>query len=265
MAVIVVRGTGDVGSAVASALFRAGHCVVLHEVSAPSHTRRGMAFVDALYQRTAELEGLLAKRVRTLQDIPFMLRCRRAVPVIDASLDKVVTEVNPHVLIDARMRKHHQPEAQRGLVPLTIGLGPNFEAGRNVDIAIETKWGDALGAVIEAGATQALTGEPQAIAGHARDRYVYAPVAGAFATRFNIGDVVEKGQELARIGATPVYAPLSGCLRGITHDRASVAEGSKVVEVDPRGDVRAAHGIGERPRCIAEGVLKAIEERVARQ
>ena len=33
MAVIVVRGTGDVGSAIASVLFRAGYRVVLHDVS----------------------------------------------------------------------------------------------------------------------------------------------------------------------------------------------------------------------------------------
>lgn len=262
MAVIVVRGTGDVGSAVASVLFCAGHSVVLHDASSPSYTRRGMAFVDALYQKTADLEGLLAKRARSLQDLAFMLRCRRAVPVIDAPLEKLVAEVKPQVLVDARMRKHDWPEAQRGHAPLTIGLGPNFEAGINVDIAIETQWGDELGAVIRAGSTRALAGEPQPIEGHARERYVYAPAAGTFATRFNIGDVVEKGQEVARIGETPVYAPLSGCLRGVTHDRASVSKGAKIIEVDPRGDVRAAHGLGERPRRIAEGVLKAIEEKL---
>ena len=150
MTTILVRGSGDVGSAVASILFKAGHRVVLHDAPAPSHSRRGMAFVDALFQGTATLEGLLAKRARSLNTLPFMLKCRRAVPVSDAPLQDVVAEVHPQVLVDARMRKHDQPEAQRGLAPLTIGLGPNFDAGGNVDIAIETKWGDELGAVIRA-------------------------------------------------------------------------------------------------------------------
>lgn len=259
MTTILVRGSGDVGSAVASILFKAGHRVVLHDAPAPSHSRRGMAFVDALFQGTATLEGLLAKRARSLNTLPFMLKCRRAVPVSDAPLQDVVAEVHPQVLVDARMRKHDQPEAQRGLAPLTIGLGPNFDAGGNVDIAIETKWGDELGAVIRAGSTRALAGEPQPIAGHARERYVYAPAAGTFTTRFNIGDAVVEGQVVASIGKTPLHAPLSGCLRGITHDGVVVNKGTKIIEVDPRGDAQAAHGLGERPRRIAEGVLQAVE------
>jgi xanthine dehydrogenase accessory factor len=260
MAVIVVRGTGDIGSAVAAILFRAGHRVVLHDVSAPSHARRGMAFADALFQKAVELEGLLAKRARGVQDLAVMLSCRRAVPVIDIPLDKVVAQVKPEVVVDARMRKHDQPEVQRGLAPLTIGLGPNFNAGANVDIAIETKWGDELGAVIRKGPTRALVGEPQLIEGYARERYVYSPGIGTFATRLDIGDVVAKDQEVGRIGDILVHAPLSGCLRGIVHDGTKVGKGAKIVEVDPRGDPRAVRGLGDRPRRIAEGVLEAVNE-----
>src|SRR5690349_9785898 len=99
MAVVLIRGTGDVGSAVAAVLCRAGHRVVLHDGSAPSHTRRGMAFVDALYKGTAELEGLLAKRVNRLRDLLPMLKCRRAVPVSDAPLKEVIAKLRPEVLV----------------------------------------------------------------------------------------------------------------------------------------------------------------------
>ena len=66
MGTVLVRGTGDVGSAVAYALFRAGHSVVLHDKPRPPHHRRGMAFVNALYDGTAELQGALGKRARLL-------------------------------------------------------------------------------------------------------------------------------------------------------------------------------------------------------
>lgn len=262
MAVIVVRGSGDVGSAVAQALYTAGHTVVLHDSPAPAHTRRKMAFVDALFEGKVELEGVLAKRAKTLDDLAKMAKCHRAVPVADAPLESVMAALRPDVLVDARMRKREKPEPQRGLALLTIGLGPNFEAGANTDAAVETAWGEALGAVLWSGRTLDLAGEPQELGGHTRDRYVYAPVGGVFSTQLNVGDFVTQGREIARIGGTPVYAPLSGCLRGITHDGVWVREGTKIVEVDPRGLAGAACGIGERPRLIAQGVLKAVSARL---
>jgi len=114
MAVVLVRGTGDVASAVAALLCRAGHRVALHDDLKPSHTRRGMAFADALFHGSAELEGILAKRIRTLRDLPRMLRCGRALPVADGPFGAVVAKLRPHVLVDARMRKRAEPEVQRG-------------------------------------------------------------------------------------------------------------------------------------------------------
>jgi xanthine dehydrogenase accessory factor len=59
----------------------------------------------------------------------------------------------------------------------------------------------------------------------------------------------------------PLRAPLEGILRGLVHDGVPVAEGAKVIEVDPRGDLTKVYGIGPRPRRIAEGVLEAIAAR----
>jgi xanthine dehydrogenase accessory factor len=58
----------------------------------------------------------------------------------------------------------------------------------------------------------------------------------------------------------PVTAPLRGVLRGgLTHDGVPVAAGTKVIEIDPRGNPALVHGIGERPARIAAGVLRAID------
>jgi len=259
MALILVRGTGDVGSAVAYILHKAGHGIVLQDAATPAHSRRKMAFVDALYEGRSELLGVLAKKAKTLSDLGHMVRCGRALPVSTEPLERVLEAVHPDVLVDARMRKREQPEPQRGLAPLTVGLGPNFEAGANVDVAVETGWGDDLGVVIRQGRTRDLAGEPQPIAGHARDRYVYAPVAGIFSTAMNVGDPVREGQEVARIGDAVIAAPISGYLRGLTHDGAPVRKSAKIVEVDPRNTKDGLTGLGERPRRIAEGVLAAID------
>jgi xanthine dehydrogenase accessory factor len=62
---------------------------------------------------------------------------------------------------------------------------------------------------------------------------------------------------VAHVGQEAILAPLDGILRGITHDGARVAAGTKVVEVDPRGDPASAFGVSERPERIASGIIEA--------
>jgi xanthine dehydrogenase accessory factor len=263
MALVLVRGAGDVGSAVAHVLFAVQHRVVLHDNPMPSHARRGMSFTDALYRGKAELEGTLGKYARTVADIALMVQCHRAIPVTDMPLQYALSASQPDVLVDARMQKHRQPEPQRGLAPLTVGLGPNFVAGQTTDVVVETAWGERLGAVIRAGRALDLAGEPRAIDGHTRDRFVYSPLAGKFQTRFDIGAVVVAGEEVGRIGNTPFYAPLSGCLRGLAQDGARVEINTKIIEVDPRSSIALVRGLGERPKKIADAVLRVVTDREA--
>jgi xanthine dehydrogenase accessory factor len=255
--VVIVRGIGDIGSAIAHRLFLSGYAVVLHEGPTPATTRRGMAFADAVFDGHALLEAVHAVRAHDLLRVGEALAAHRAIPVYVGDLGLLLSDLHPDVLVDARMRKHAQPEGQRGLAPFTVGLGPDLTAGRDADVVIETSW-DRLGAVITEGSSLPLMGEPRALDGHGRDRYVYAPCGGVFKTRARIGDAVRRGQTIAEIESTELAAPLDGVLRGLTRDRVPVSTGTKVIEVDPRGAAAEVRGIGERPRQIAAGVLDAI-------
>ena len=68
--------------------------------------------------------------------------------VVTDDLFSSIRVVSPEILVDARLQKRLQPEVQRGLAPLTIGLGPNFTAGVTTDLIVETSWGDDLGRVL---------------------------------------------------------------------------------------------------------------------
>jgi xanthine dehydrogenase accessory factor len=179
-------------------------------------------------------------------------------PVTDAPFAEVLDAVAPDILIDACLHKHGAPDPVRGLAPLSIGLGPGFVAGDNADLVVETAWGESLGKIIRSGSALDYAGEPRPLGGHGRERYVYAGRAGIFRTDRAIGDRVREGDEVARIDGSVVVAPLSGILRGLTHDGASVVAGAKVLEVDPRGDPARAFGVGERPDRIAAGIIGAI-------
>ena len=172
----------------------------------------------------------------------------------------LVKALAPNILVDARMRKREKAESQRGLANLTIGLGPSFVAGETTDVLIETRWGDRLGQVLTEGASLPFAGEPRRLGGHGRDRYVYAPAQGPFRTKLEIGDPVKRGDVVAHIGSIALPSPLDGVLRGLTRDGVPVSEGTKVIEVDPRGADAEVTGIGERPRRIAESVSLVVRD-----
>jgi xanthine dehydrogenase accessory factor len=255
--VVLVRGLGDVGSAVAHSLFADKWRVVLHDDPQPTTPRRGMAFADAMYDGVATLEGIAARRMETATDLRASLDQIDWIPVTALPIDEVARVIRPALAVDARMRKRAVPESQRVLAPLTIGLGPGFVAGDQVDIAIETDW-ERAGQIVRSGPTAPLAGEPRAIDGIARERYVYAPVAGVFHTARRIGDLVQQGEEVARIAESPIHAPIAGAIRGLVRGGLPVAARAKVLEVDPRGHGAVVTGIGERPRRIAEGVRRAV-------
>lgn len=256
----LVRGLGDVGSAVAHTLHCAGHAVALHDAAAPTVHRRRMAFVDAAFDGRATLDGVVAELIEDPAVLGAALG-RAEIPVNVGPLEGVLAAVTWDVLVDARLRKRTQPEDQRGRARLVVGLGPGFVVGDNCDIAIETSWAD-LGRIIARGATAPLAGEPRAIAGRGRERLIYAPVSGTFIARRDIGALVTAGEVVAQIGATSLTAPLGGAVRGLTRSGTAVAAGTKVVEIDPRGADGVWSGLGERPRRIAEAVLRVVEQRL---
>lgn len=253
----LVRGIGDVGSAVAQALQGAGHEVAMHDIPTPTAHRRGMAFVDAMFDGRSMLAGAEALKVTSASDVLGLWAKGRAIAVCASDFADLQALAAWDVLVDARMRKRARPEDQRRLAGLTIGLGPGFTAGENCHLAVETGWDD-LGAVIGAGSTAPLRGEPRTILGHARDRLIYAPCAGVFTSTRRIGEAVRQGEIVATIGGQALEAPLSGILRGLTRSGVPVEAGTKVVEIDPRGDPASAFGLGERPRRIAEAVLRIL-------
>jgi xanthine dehydrogenase accessory factor len=262
--VVVVLGCGDVGSAVAHALHRAGCATVLIDDADPAWPRRGMAYVDAWYVGNAELAGVTACFCASVRSLPVVLERGDMIAATTWSWRGVAAALAPVALVDARVAKRSAPARLKPHAPsplLTIGLGPGYRVGEHVDIAIETSWGARLGAVIEQGGTLAFAGEPRIVGGAGRERFVYAPRAGRFQTQARIGDRVAAGDVVAALDGAAIAAPLTGVLRGLSARGARIVAGQKIVEVDPRDDPALCFGLGERPRRIAAGVVEALAMR----
>lgn len=253
---VLIRGAGEIASAVAVHLARAGCRVALQSSRPPIAIRRRMAFSDAYFHGTAEFEGFPALRL----DRPDAIAAAWAdgrIPLLAMEFPAAIAGRAWAVLVDARMNKQQVPERQTGLAPLVVGMGPGCSAGVNVDVAVETSW-DQLGRVVRSGSTLNLAGEPRAVLGQARSRFRYAPVAGILRAEAAIGQRVRAGDVVARIGDVAIEAPFDGIVRGVTHDGVPVEKGNKIAEIDPRpGEVKLS-GIDERPRRIAEAVAAIV-------
>jgi xanthine dehydrogenase accessory factor len=254
---VLVLGGGDIGSAVAHSLFRLGIRVLVSEREKSPHSRRGMAFTDALFEGQASLEGVTA---RWLPDLAGVRECWQrldAVPVVTLPEQQLIDSLNFDAIVEATMRRYQVPPDLRPLAPCAIGVGPGYVPGENCHVAIETQWGPAMGKVLRDGAAATRSGGPVALAGVTRERFAIAPVAGIWNTRLALGQRVEAGEELGRLGEQLVRVPITGYLRGLSRDGVQVPAGQRVAEVDPR-DEPQVFGLGERPQAIARGVLEAL-------
>jgi xanthine dehydrogenase accessory factor len=254
---ILVAGSGDVGSAIAHALFGAGHSVVLQDRDRPMTLRRGMAFSDAAFDGQSSLAGVLAKRCASSDALSAMLQCGRALPLLPGEIGHATEIVQPHLLIDARMRKRSIPPMLRERATLTIGIGPGFQCGDHVDLVVESQWGPRLGQVLDRGGAEDLAGEPRPVGGVGRERFVYAPRDGIFRTGVEIGTRVAIDEVIGHLDELPIRAPLPGVLRGLVHDDVVVYAGVKLIEIDA-GSQPQCFGLGARASAIAEGVLVAV-------
>ena len=145
------------------------------------------------------------------------------------------------------------------MAPLTVALGPGFAAGKDVDFVIETQRGHNLGRVICNGSAAPNTGIPGVIGGYGKERVIHSPAAGIMRDKSEIGDIVEKDQVIAMVDDTPVYASLTGVLRGIIRDGYEVPKGMKIADIDPRKEQKEnCDTISDKARCIAGSVVEIL-------
>ena len=256
---IIVRGGGDMATAVIHRLWSAGMRVLALEAVRPAAIRRQVSFSEAIYEGSATVEGVTAQRIEKPQEAEAVWR-QGNVPIMVDPEGRAIRELRPAVVVDAIIAKKNLG-MHMDMAPLTIALGPGFCAGKDVHAVIETMRGHHLGRIIRQGYAQPDTGVPGRIGGYAAERVIHAPCAGRLRIRHAIGDMVEEGEVLAVIehetGETPVPATISGLLRGLIRDGFPVVRGFKIADIDPRREEFGnCFTISDKARCISGSVLE---------
>ena len=261
---VVVRGAGDLASGTIARLAVAGFPVVALETDRPLAVRRGASFSEAVYEGSAVIEGLEARKTEKPGECRGLLE-RGLIPVLVDPEAHSLESLSPFCLVDAVMAKRNIG-TRLSMAPVVIALGPGYAAGRgaraDAHAVIETMRGHDLGRVIWEGEALADTGCPGEIGGKSGERVLRAPLPGRFEALGAIGDRVEAGALVARVMAggltSEIRSSFEGILRGLLRDGMDVEAGMKVGDVDPRCERAHCFSISDKSRAIAGGVLEAL-------
>ena len=294
---IICRGAGDLATGIIHRLHRAGHRVIALETDYPAAIRRQVSFCEAVYDGSTAVEGVTARLVPALtdaetdtetysgindtpaahiasekwsrSDIEAVLEAGEVPLLIDPKGESIEL-LKPDVVVDAIIAKKNLGTTI-DMAPLVIGVGPGFTAGNDVHLVIESMRGHNLARIITDGMAQPNTGVPGNIAGFTSERVIHAPAAGYIHDVRKIGDIVQKGDEIARIypdkGSydnalseyVPVNATITGIIRGLIREGYYFREGFKIADIDPReSELTNCFTISDKSRSIAGSVLEAV-------
>ena len=254
---VMIKGAGDIASGIAMRLWRAGINVVMTDLPRPSSIRRTVCFSEAVYRGETMIEEVRARRAENAADALRLLE-ESILPVIVDPKAESAKELHPEVIVDAILAKENLGTAITD-APGVVGVGPGFTAGVDCHAVVETMRGHTLGRVIWSGGAIPNTGVPGEIGGYTVERVMHSPCGGVFHALRQIGDTVEAGETVATVGGEPLYAKITGTLRGILPEGFEVPrEHFKSADVDPRCRLFHCFTVSDKALSVGGGVLEAV-------
>lgn len=254
---VVIRGGGDLATGVAEVLYQSGFKILILDIEKPSSIRRSVCFSEAIYDGVTKVENIICKKVENENEIE---KCwnEKIIPIMVDEKGEIIKKIKPDVVVDSIIAKKNLGTTKE-MAPITIALGDGFEAGKDVDIVVETMRGHNLGRVITSGRAMKNTGIPGEIKGVSKDRVIYSLANGRFSSVKKIGDTVQKDEIIGYVGDVEIRGKISGVLRGIIREGYEVIENMKIGDIDPRIEEKNnCFTISDKARSLGGAVLRAI-------
>lgn len=254
---VVIRGGGDLATGVAEVLYQSGFKILILDIEKPSSIRRSVCFSEAIYDGIIQVENIICKKVENENEIE---KCwnEKIIPIMVDEKGDIIKKIKPDVVVDSIIAKKNLGTT-KDMAPITIALGDGFEAGKDVDVVIETMRGHNLGRIITSGRAMKNTGIPGEIKGVSKDRVIYSKANGIFSSVKKIGDTVQKDEIIGYVGDVEIRGKISGVLRGIIREGYEVTENMKIGDIDPRIEEKNnCFTISDKARSLGGAVLRAI-------
>lgn len=251
---ILIRGGGRIGTAVAHRLRLCGLPVVVTEAARPTLIHRRACFGSVIYDSEIEVEGVPARRAADAAGLRALME-RGFVPVLADPPALVRDVLRPWALVDAT-RLNRNIGTRKTDAPIVVGVGPGFSAGVDVHVVVESRGGRRLGALQFDGALP--THPDSGPFGAPLPVEIRSPAVGRFEPLVELGAEVRVGEAVGRVGSRSIEAPLDGIVSGLLAEGIFVAGGARLLEIDPRCDAGVLSLIDPRARAVAGGVLEGL-------
>lgn len=258
---VVIRGGGELATGIAHRLYNAGYKVLMIEKENPSAIRRSIVFSDAVYDGRKVVERVECTLANDVKEAEAMLKEDKVTMLIDPEA-KCLSALEPDVLVDAIYAKRNMGTTI-DMAPLTIGIGPGFAAGRDVNSVIETSRGHNLGRIIRSGQAMPEKDVVELRALQRSSHQIIAPTGGTLVNGHAIAMMVKQGERIVTLRMDngqdfEIKAPVAGVLRGLQHDGCPVKAGLKIAEIDPSTQPDNCFTISAKSRCVSGSVLEEI-------
>lgn len=254
---VVIKGAGDLATAIALRLYRAGFRVVMTEIDVPTTVRRTVAFSQAVYENKALVEDIEGVLVNSPKQALEVSKDRVAI-LIDPQAE-CIRVLKPDIVVDAIIAKKNIGTSIED-ANLVVGVGPGFTPGVDCHAVVETQRGHYLGRVYTDRPAQANTGVPGLIGGHSVDRIIRTGHSGSFKPKVEIGTQVKRGDIVGVVTTSlneePVFALIDGVVRGLLQEGVPVFCGMKAGDVDPRCEPKHCLTVSDKGSAIGGGVLE---------
>ncbi len=254
---IFIRGAGEMATGIALHLAAAGFDrLVLQECPHPTAIRRAVCFSEAVAAGRWQVRGKNARHLNVPEECPSCWE-EGEIPVLTCAEETSLRAVCPTIFIEATLRKRPVPLGKH-LASLVLALGPGFTAGQDAHLVMETHPAHC-GEILVCGAARPPEGEhsPAAV------RHLRAPVDGRFHTECRLGDHLEVGSPVGFLqtgkDAIPLYAPMSGMLRGLLRDGTPVRQGGKVADMDDRPHI-TPQTLSSRATALGQAVTRLVRQ-----
>lgn len=253
---VLIKGAGDLATGIACRLYNCGFKIIMTDIAVPTTVRRTIAFSRAVYEACVEVEGIKGRLTTSAEDLEKCLDNNEIAIVVDPKMNHK-DWYQADIIVDAIIAKKNIG-TNIADAELVIGVGPGFAAGRDCHYVIETKRGHYLGKVITKGSAIPNTGIPGMIGGYSVERIIRASAKGVFQPIVEIGAFVKKDQIVAYVENAPVYALMTGIVRGMLQPGVIVEKGMKCGDIDSRCEIEHCYSVSDKARSIGGGVLEAI-------